>query len=150
MSDTLPARRANFSIDSDPARLQMDVIHDYLANRSYWAQGRPRELVEKSIRHSFNFGLYDGDRQVGFARVVTDYATFAWLCDVFVLEDYRGQGLAKWLVQTVVEHPDLSGLRRMLLVTRDAHELYRGYGGFRGIERPEALMQRVKAGNQPL
>jgi GNAT superfamily N-acetyltransferase len=121
-------RRGDFLISTDPARLDMPLIHDFLVNRSYWAQGRPPEVVRRSLANSLCFGLYDGKRQIGLARVVTDRATFAWLCDVFVLEDYRGQGLAKWLIQRVLAHPDLQGLRRVLLATRDAHGLYQRYG----------------------
>ena len=98
----------------------MPLIHDFLSNRSYWAAGRPLEMVERSFANSLCFGLYERGRQVGFARVVTDRATFAWLCDVFVLEGCRGRGLAKWLIGCVMGHPDLQGLRRFLLATRDA------------------------------
>ena len=126
---------------TDPQHLDLDVIHGYL-DRSYWAAGRPRELIARSLRHSLCFGLYHGDAQVGLARVVTDYATFAWLADVFVLEDHRGQGLAKWLIASVVAHPDLRELRRFLLATRDAHGLYQQFG-FAPIAAPERLLARV-------
>lgn len=108
-------------------RLDLDVIHGYLT-RSYWAEGIPRELVARSLEHSLGFGAYLGARQVGFARVVTDRATFAWLCDVFVLEEARGRGVSKRLMECVLAHPELQGLRRFSLATRDAHELYRRYG----------------------
>src|SRR5207244_2731083 len=101
------------------------LIHDYLANQSYWAADRPLDVVRRSIENSLCFGLYESGRQIGFTRVVTDRATFAWLCDVFVLPPHRGRGLSKWLLECVVGHPDLQGVRRLLLATRDAHDLYR-------------------------
>jgi GNAT superfamily N-acetyltransferase len=131
-------RREEFTISTDPARLDLGVVHGYLT-RSYWAAGIPLEVVRRSIGQSLNFGLYRGDRQVGFARVVTDRATFAWLCDVFVLEEEQGQGLGKWLVQTVLSHPELQGLRRWILATRDAHGLY-ARNGFVPLPRPERWM----------
>jgi GNAT superfamily N-acetyltransferase len=122
------ARRGDLVISTDPALLDAPLIHDFLANRSYWAKGRPFEVVRRSLDHSLCFGLYQARRQVGLARVVTDWATFAWLCDVFVLEEYRGGGLGKWLIECVVSYPALKGLRRVLLGTRDAHGLYERYG----------------------
>ena len=119
--------RGEFRISTDRAALDLDVIHGYLS-RSYWAAGIPREVVRRSIEHSLSFGLYHGQSQVGFARIVTDYATFAWVSDVFVLEEYRGQGLSKWLMEIVVAHPSLQGFRRWLLGTRDAHGLYEKTG----------------------
>jgi GNAT superfamily N-acetyltransferase len=123
-------QRDGYTISTDKARLDIDAIHDYLSQESYWAQGRPREVTQTAVEHSLCFGIYAGTVQVGFARVVTDYATFAWLADVFVLELHRGRGLGKWLVECVVNHPDLQSLKFMFLGTRDAHELYRRYGGF--------------------
>jgi GNAT superfamily N-acetyltransferase len=134
--------RDGFSISTDKSKLDVGVIHEYLSERSYWAQGRPLDVVQKAIEHSVCFGVYDGDRQVGFARVVTDYATFAWLCDVFILESHRGCGLGKWLIARVAAHPDLRGLKIFLLATSDAHELYRKYGGFDSLEKPEKWMKR--------
>ena len=122
------ARRGDFLISTDPALLDVPLIQDFLANRSYWAAGRPLEVARRSLENSLCFGLYERGRQVGFARVVTDRATFAWLCDVFVLEECRGRGLAKWLIECVMGHPALQGLRRVLLGTRDAHSLYERYG----------------------
>lgn len=120
--------RDEYTISCERARLDLDVIHEFLSGESYWARGRSRESVERSINNSLPFGLYKDAQQVGFARVVTDYATFAWLADVFVLHSERGRGLGVWLVETVVSHPDLQGLRRWILATRDAHELYRRFG----------------------
>jgi GNAT superfamily N-acetyltransferase/uncharacterized damage-inducible protein DinB len=122
------ARQGDFLISTDPGLLDVPLIHDFLANRSYWATGRPPRVVQHSLDNSLCFGLYERGRQVGLARVVTDRATFAWLCDVFVLEPYRGRGLSKWLISCVMRHPYLQGLRRFLLGTRDAHGLYERYG----------------------
>ena len=121
-------QRGEYLISTDRDRLDSAFIHNFLSNNSYWARGRDFELVQRSISNSFNFGLYKGNQQIGFARVVTDYATFAWLADVFVLDEHRGQGLGKWLVEVIVSHPKLQGFRRWLLATRDAHELYRRFG----------------------
>jgi GNAT superfamily N-acetyltransferase len=132
-------RRGEYLISTDKSRLNLGVVHDFLSN-SYWAVGVPLEVVERSIENSLVFGVYEGEEQVGFARVVTDYATFAYLADVFVLESHRGRGLGKWLIEAVVSHPDLRGLRRWMLATGDAHELYRKYG-FAGLGRPEIFME---------
>jgi GNAT superfamily N-acetyltransferase len=122
------ARQGDFFISTDPGLLDLPLIHDFLANRSYWAAGRPLEVVRRALGNSLCFGLYERGRQVGLARVVTDRATFAWLCDVFVLEEYRGRGLSKWLIECVMGDPALRRLRRVLLGTRDAHGLYERYG----------------------
>ncbi len=138
----IPAHGGRFSVSTDPNKLDQALVHDYLARESYWAQGRPVEVVQRSIQNSLCFGIYEGDQQVGFARVVTDHATFAWLCDVFVLESHRGLGLGKWLIESVVAHPDLQGLAIFILATRDAHELYRRHGGFHELPQPEKWMLR--------
>lgn len=134
-------RRDSFSISTDKSKLDVGLVYEFLES-SYWAQGRPLDVVQTSIEHSLCFGVYDGDQQVGFARIVTDYTTFAWLCDVFILESHRGHGLGKWLIECVVTHPGLQGLKLFLLATRDAHELYRKYGGFENVHNPEKLMAR--------
>jgi GNAT superfamily N-acetyltransferase len=134
------ARRGDFLISTDPARLDILLIHDFLSNDSYWAAGRPLEVVRGSLANSLCFGLYERGQQVGFARVVTDQATFAWLCDVFVLEPYRGRGLSRWLIECVMGHPALGGLRRFLLATRDAHGLYERYG-FTPLADPTRFME---------
>jgi len=129
-------RHDEYSINTEKEMLDIDFIHDYLCNQSYWAQGRSRETVERSIHNSLCFGIYKSEKQVGFARVVTDYATFSWLCDVFVANSFRGLGLGKWLVECVTAHPDLQRVKYILLATRDAHELYRQYGRF---EKPRSF-----------
>jgi GNAT superfamily N-acetyltransferase len=134
-----------YRISTDSQQLDCAMIHDYLCNRSYWAKGRSMEVVKRSIERSLCFGVFHADGyQVGFARVVTDYATFAWLCDLFVLESERGLGLGKWLVECVVAYPDLQGLRNFILATRDAHTLYRKYGGFEILQSPERWMARPR------
>ena len=119
--------RGEYTISTDPARLDLDVIHGFLT-RSYWAEGRPPARVALSIAHSLPFGVYHASGQVGFARVVTDYVVVAYLSDVFVLEPHRGHGLGKWLVDVVVGAPELRAIRRWILGTRDAHALYRRFG----------------------
>ena len=132
--------KKGFQISTDKSLLQVDVIYDYLNNDSYWAQGISLEKMEKAIRNSMCFGVYTIDKQVGFARVVTDTATFAYICDVFVLPAFRKNGLSKWLIQSIVNHPDLQGLRRWSLATADAHGLYSQFG-FTEITRPERWME---------
>jgi GNAT superfamily N-acetyltransferase len=142
MPQILETQRNNFTISTDPARLDMEAVVDMLT-RAYWAIGRPRARTERAIQNSLVFGVYAGDRQVGLARVVTDYSIFAYLCDVFILEEYRAHGLGKWLLETILEYPDLRDVRRWLLVTTDAHGLYQKYG-FHVIEDPERWMQMVQ------
>ena len=133
--------RGNYVISTVNARLDLDLIHDFLSNSSYWAVGRSFETVQRSIEHSLCFGLYEHQKQVGFARVVTDYATFAWVADVFVVESARGQGLGTWLVEVILAHPKLQGFRRWSLATKDAHAIYRKFG-FTQLKRPERWMER--------
>jgi GNAT superfamily N-acetyltransferase len=132
-------QRGRFLVSTDPALLDVVAIHDFLSH-CYWAEGIPLKLVERSIQGSLPFGLYDGRTQIGFARVITDRATFAYMADVYVLEQYRGQGLGTWLVGCIMSHPDLQGLRRWCLLTRDAHELYRKFG-FSGPKNPGKYME---------
>lgn len=117
-----------FSVSNDPALLDIATIHTYLSHESYWAKGIPYETVERSVRNSYCFGVYHNARQIGFARVVTDKATFAYLADVFILPEFRGRGLSKWLIAVIHNDPSLQGLRRWLLATRDAHGLYASFG----------------------
>ncbi|MBN1992018.1 MAG: GNAT family N-acetyltransferase [Anaerolineae bacterium] len=143
--DTTEYTRDGYVIRTDKRKLDLNVVHAYLSQRSYWAQGRSMKTVIKSIKNSLCFGLYDQqDNLVGFARVVTDYATFVWLCDVFILESHQGQNLGKWLIEVVTNHPDLKNLRNFLLATRDAHELYRRYGGFEKLENADRWMMRPR------
>ena len=134
-------RRGEYVISTDPAKIDLDVVCGFLA-RSYWAEGISREVVERSIAGSLNFGLYLGAVQIGFARVVTDYATFGYVADVFVLEEHRGRKLAVWLMETIRSHPRLQGFRRWMLGTRDAHTLYEKVG-FRELAHPERMMEIV-------
>lgn len=134
-------QHGEYRISTDPLLLDIPSIHAYLSSSAYWAMGRPMEVVQRSIQNSLNFGLYRDARQIGFARVVTDFATFAWLADVFVLPEFRGEGLGKWLIETVVNYPRLAGLRRWILATRDAHGLYGQYG-FTPLSAPQTFMER--------
>ena len=136
-------RHGEYVVSTDASRLDLDVVHGYL-KRSYWAEGVPLDVVRRSVENSLAFGMYRDSEQVGFARVITDRATFAYLADVFVLEEHRGQDLGKWLVETVLSHPELQGLRRWMLATRDAHELYRKHA-FTGLGNLEIFMEKKNA-----
>lgn len=136
--DSLP-RLGEYMISTDRDRLDINVIHDFLSNSSYWARGIPIETVERSIKSSLCFGVFHGEKQVGFARVISDYATWAILVDVFVLENHRGRGLSKWLMSVIKAHPDLQGLRSWVLATKDAHGLYSQFG-FEPLKSPERFM----------
>jgi GNAT superfamily N-acetyltransferase len=137
-------RRDVFTISTDRSKLDRAAIHEFLAG-SYWATGIPREIVDRSIEGALCFGLFENGRQIGFARVITDAATFAYLADVYVLESHRGRGLATWLMESILAHPELQGLRRWMLVTRDAHGLYRKVG-FRELAHPERIMEILYPG----
>lgn len=134
-------QRDEYTISTDPARIDFETVADYLLNHAYWTKGRSRETIARSMEHSENFSLYHGSVQVGYARVVTDYATFAYICDVFVLSSERGNGLGKWLIECMLAHPQLQGLRTWYLRTRDAHDLYRKFG-FRELQDPTRSMER--------
>ena len=134
-----------FYVSTDKSKLRVDIIEDFLANRSYWAQGRSRRTITKAIENSLCFGVYnDAGEQAGFARVVTDYAVFAWIMDVFILEQYRKHSLAKILMHEIMGHPDLQGLQRWGLATRDAHGLYEKYG-FSIVARPDQMMEKTSS-----
>lgn len=146
MTDSYSRTRGQFTVSTDKSRLDLAMIHDFLTH-SYWARNVPMAIVQKSIANSLCFGVYDeqssnGPRQIGFARIVSDLATFAYLADVFVIEEYRGRGLGKWLVECIMAHPDLQGLRRFLLATSDAHGLYAQFGfeKFASLEDAHRLM----------
>ncbi len=134
-------QRDEYSISTDRPRLNIELIHEYLSKTSYWATGRSLDVVQRSIENSLAFGVYKGSEQVGFARVVTDFATFAWIADVFVLPEHRGRGLSKWLMEVMLAHPQLQGFRRWVLSTKDAHGLYERFG-FIKLHRPERWMER--------
>jgi len=140
-------RRGEYTISADPARLDVEAIHGYLT-RSYWAENIPIEIVRRSLQYSVTFGIFRGDTLAGFGRVVTDRATFGYLGDVFVLERHRGKGLSKWLMECVLAHPELQGFRRWVLLTRDAHGLYRQFG-FQGLAKPDRYMERWEPGIYP-
>ncbi|HEY6183758.1 MAG TPA: GNAT family N-acetyltransferase [Terriglobales bacterium] len=132
-------RKGEFLISTDKGKLDLDTIYSYLSE-SYWAKGIPREVVVCSVQNSLCFGIFAGAAQIGFARVITDFATYAYLADVFVLEAYRGRGLSKWLMECIVAHPQLQGLRRWTLATRDAHKLYEKFG-FKPLAKPDNFME---------
>ena len=135
----IESERGGYTISTDKARLDVAAIHAYLT-RSYWSPGIPKAIVERAIAGSLCFGLFDEQgNQIGFARMITDTATFAYLADVYVLEEHRGKGLGKWIVETILAHPSLQGLRRILLATRDAHQLYAQFG-FEPLATPESFM----------
>ncbi|MBL0330253.1 MAG: GNAT family N-acetyltransferase [Bacteroidetes bacterium] len=132
--------KGNYEISTDKSKLDIAVIHGFLST-SYWAEEIPVEIVQKAIENSLCFGVYDGERQIGFARVITDYATFGYLADVFIIESARGNGLSKWLMECILMHPQLQGLRNFCLMTQDAHTLYARYG-FKNIPKPENFMAK--------
>lgn len=139
------AERDRFFISADPRQLDIDAI-ERLVRASYWAPDRPRDVIERSLKNSLCFGLYEspGRRQIGLMRVVTDYATFAWLCDVIVEEPYRGRGLGKWMLESVLSDPSLRDVGRWILATRDAHQLYEQHG-FTPLARPDRWMERPRS-----
>lgn len=140
---TIAELKNKFSISTDKSKLDLEVIHNFLSN-SYWAENIPLAVVQKCIDNSFCFGVYEGEKQIGFARVITDYSTFAYFSDVFILEDYRGLGLGTWLIETIMAHPELQGLRRWMLATKDAHRLYQQFG-FQELKKPEWFMEICRA-----
>ncbi len=137
-------RKDEFEVSTDPARLNLPVIHGFLRN-AYWSKDIPKDIVDRAVAGSLNFGLYSPEGQIGYGRVVTDRATFAWLCDVFVLERARGRGLGRWLIACIIAHPALQGLRRFMLATADAQDLYRDFG-FEIPQEPGRLMTKQVEG----
>ncbi len=135
-------RRGAFVVSTDPSLLDVPAIQRGLSEESYWARGIPLDVVRRGIEGSLNFGLYDGKRLAGFVRIITDYATYAYVCDVVVLDEYRGRGLGVWLMECVAAHPRLQGLRRWSLGTRDAHGLYEKTG-FTQLASPERWMEKA-------
>lgn len=132
-------RKGNYLVSSDKSKLDIKVIYGYLSN-SYWAKGRPLKISKLTLKNSLCFGLYFKNNQIGFARVITDYATFAYLADVFILEEYRGRGLSKWMMKVIFEYKELKNIKRWLLATKDAHGLYEKFG-FHSLIEPEKLME---------
>ncbi len=135
-------QNGEFIVSTDCERLQIDVIHKFLSEESYWARDRTKEQTVTAIKNSLPFGVYKGENQIGFARVVTDYATFAYLGDVFILEEFRGRGLSKWLIETILAHQDLQGFRRWILATKDVHALYEKFG-FTALKHPPRWMEKT-------
>ena len=132
--------RDGYLISTDPKQLDIALIHDFLSNKAYWCRGIPLAIVEKSIAHSLCFGLFFEGKQVGFARLITDQASFAYLADVFILPDHRGRNLSKWMMRCILAHPSLQGLRRITLATADAHGLYSQFG-FKSLSTPDHFME---------
>lgn len=132
--------RGDHWITTDKTKMDIALIHDFLSLHSHWSRGIPFETVKRSVEHSLNFGLFHHEKQIGFARIITDYATIAYLGDVFILPEYRGQGLSVWLIDTVMSYPELQGLRRWILLTSDAHGLYEKTG-WKRVAKPELYME---------
>ena len=142
MTQLMEIHRDQFTISTDPSRLDMNTVYDFLS-QSYWAKTRPHERTDEAFTNSLVFGLYESSRLIGMGRVITDFSIVAYLCDVFIHENYRGLGLGKWLVQSILGHPDLNHIRRWLLATDDAHGLYRQFG-FENLTQVEKWMQRLR------
>lgn len=143
-----PLAKEGFEISTDKSRLDVAMIHDYLSKESYWAKNIPLELVQKSIEGSICFAVYYHARQVGYARMVSDCATFGYLADVFIIEEYRGRGLSKWLMEEIINYPAFKPLRRWMLATKDAHGLYKQFG-FTELDKPERILQKLKMNPYP-
>lgn len=141
MEQIITFQKDNYLISTDKSKLNIDTIHQFLS-KSYWASDRPRSVIEKSIKHSICFGVYDGEKQIGFARVVTDCAVFAYIMDLFIIESYQQKGLGKWLMECILDHPELTRLKRWVLATKDAHGFYEKFG-FRVITTPEYVMEFI-------
>jgi GNAT superfamily N-acetyltransferase len=142
INPTLEFQKNNYIISTDPSRLQLDVIYEFLSD-AYWSKGRSRRTVARSIENSLCFGVYADNQQIGLARVITDYSVYAHLCDVFILEAYRGRGLGKWLVSCILAHPELQAVKIWTLSTRDAHGLYRRFG-FHEVATPGQRMELIR------
>jgi GNAT superfamily N-acetyltransferase len=132
--------QGDFSISTDKSKLDLQAIHHFLSKESYWSQNIPFETVKTASENSLTFGVYHNQQQIGYARIISDYATVAYLGDVYILPEFRGQGLSKWLMEAIMTHPNLQGLRRWILLTADAHELYKKYG-WTEIAKPDRWME---------
>ncbi len=133
--------KGKYRITTDKTKLNLAMVHDFLSNQSYWAKHVPFDKVQQSVENSLCFGVFHQDKQIGFARIISDFATIAYLADVFIVEGHRGKGLSKWLMETIIGYPGLQGLRRWMLATADAHQLYAKYG-FRSLAKPERFMEK--------
>jgi GNAT superfamily N-acetyltransferase len=140
MTTIITSTKGEFVLSTDKDKLPIATIHNFLSNEAYWCKGIPLETVQSAIDHSLNFGIYHKDALVGYARIISDYTTIAYLGDVFILPEYRGKSLSKWLMQEIKAHPSLQGLRRWILLTRDAHELYQQFG-WKPLEGPSRWME---------
>lgn len=138
--DNLTLYKDDYCISTDRSKLDVDAIHNFLSTQSYWCQNIPFEKVKKSVDNSLNFGLYYKDQQIGFARIISDFSTMAYLGDVYVIPEHRGKGLSKWMMQVIMSHPELQGLRRWMLLTADAHGLYKQFG-WKEIANPDRYME---------
>ncbi|OAQ38076.1 GNAT family acetyltransferase [Pedobacter psychrophilus] len=136
--------RKGYKIDTDKSLLNLDYIYNFLTQKSYWAKGLPRKNFETSINESICFGVYFKEKQIGFARVISDKSTFAYLADVFIDKEYRGLGLSKWLLQTIINYKDFDGIRRFLLATADAHQLYQKFG-FEPLNKPDRFLEKYRS-----
>lgn len=136
----IPASKGDFTITTDQKDFDFEMLFQYLSKESYWAEGIPMSVLKKAVSNSMSFALFFKNEQIGFARVITDYSTFGYLADVFIIHEYRGQGLSRWLMDYISAHPELQGFRRWLLATRDAHGLYAKYG-FTPLSKPERMME---------
>ncbi|MES2797644.1 MAG: GNAT family N-acetyltransferase, partial [Bacteroidota bacterium] len=139
--ETITVAKGEFILSTEKAKMDLPIIHHYLANQSYWAQNIPIETVQLAIENSLNFGIFHNNKQIGYARIVSDFATVAYLGDVFILPTYRGLGLSKWMIENIMLHPNLQGLRRWILLTADAHDLYKKFG-WSCIAIPERWMDK--------
>jgi hypothetical protein len=139
---TVEYQRGDYTITTDPSRISCERVQWFLNQYSYWAKKRPLETIQKAMANSLNFGIIYEEELVGFARVVTDYATFGWLCDVIITPEQQGQGLGIWMVECVTNHPNLVGIKRLILATSDAHGLYERHGGFHPLASPERWMEK--------
>ena len=133
-------KKDSYLISTDKSKLDSNLIHNFLCNKSYWAKGIPYNTVKTSIEYSECFGIYHSGKQVGFARVITDKSTFGYIGDVFIADDHRGKGLSKWIMECIMKHPELQGFRRWVILTRDAHELYKKFG-FTPVKKPQNFME---------
>ncbi|HMF71045.1 MAG TPA: GNAT family N-acetyltransferase [Flavitalea sp.] len=140
--DDLNIYRNDFCISTEKSKLDLTAIHHFLSTQSYWSPNIPFDTVARAAKNSLTFGIYSGKQQIGYARIISDYATVAYLGDVYVLPEFRGQGLSKWLMTTIMTHSELQGLRRWILLTGDAHGLYKQFG-WTAIANPERWMERV-------